>query len=63
LRVIKDFSNSFNIPLWLLMWDGFDLGKTPNKTDKKLKKEVEELIPKLQGFLFKKISKNHDNKI
>jgi transcriptional regulator with XRE-family HTH domain len=60
LPLIKSFSKKFSIPVWLLLWEEFDLPKKPTKTDAEIKKEVDALMPKMKTYLFEKTSKNAD---
>jgi DNA-binding XRE family transcriptional regulator len=58
LSLVKCFSKHFKIPLWLLLWDGFELPENHTSADLKIKKEFDAFMPQIKTYFFEKIADN-----
>jgi len=55
LSFYKNVAKGLNVPIWLLVWDDFELSEQPTKDDIKLKNKFDEIVPNLRDFMLKKI--------
>lgn len=54
IKFLQSFSDFFDIPLPLLLWEGFDIQPSAGKADKEIKKRIDDLMLNLRSYYLEK---------
>lgn len=60
IKFLQSFSVFFDIPLPLLLWDGFEIKPGSGAIDKEVKKQIDDLMMNLHSFYLEKSIENDE---
>lgn len=58
IKFLQSFAQFFDIPLPLLLWEGFQIKTNSNKADREIKKQIDDLMLNLRAYYLEQTYKN-----